>query len=206
MRRLEQFPSTVMLTLLLWLLSSQPSEAFYNPSTGRWLTRDPVEEKGGPNLQVFCRNSPSTSIDMLGLRCTMLDPRTQPPRARDPGSGNCILPHMECDGKGGIRINFGTCPIKCFQQCVEQHENSHIADAKRSCPYICRSGCYNGDIRPGRLFAFNDDAERKRSECKAWTTELNCLLASREGATEECKGEIEKEIDRARQNIRENCR
>src|SRR6266487_1220596 len=26
---------------------------YYNPSTGRWLSRDPIAERGGPNLYLF---------------------------------------------------------------------------------------------------------------------------------------------------------
>lgn len=32
--------------------------AFYNPQMGRWMTRDPIEEKGGNNLYAFCENAP----------------------------------------------------------------------------------------------------------------------------------------------------
>jgi len=40
---------------------------YYNPSTGRWISRDPIEEAGGSQLYVFGRNGPLTSIDILGL-------------------------------------------------------------------------------------------------------------------------------------------
>lgn len=39
----------------------------YSPATGRWLTRDPLEEDGGENLYAFVRNQPTNSIDLLGL-------------------------------------------------------------------------------------------------------------------------------------------
>jgi RHS repeat-associated protein len=40
---------------------------FYNPGTGRWLNRDPIEEKrGGPNLCAFVVNNPLTYIDTHG--------------------------------------------------------------------------------------------------------------------------------------------
>jgi RHS repeat-associated protein len=40
---------------------------FYNPSTGRWLNRDPLGELGGKNLYAFCINSPIDTIDPDGL-------------------------------------------------------------------------------------------------------------------------------------------
>ena len=40
---------------------------FYDPSAGRWLSRDPVEESGGLPLYAFCRNSGPNLIDHVGL-------------------------------------------------------------------------------------------------------------------------------------------
>jgi hypothetical protein len=42
---------------------------YYNPSTGRWLSRDPIGEKGGPNLYGFVANDPISKSDALGLAC-----------------------------------------------------------------------------------------------------------------------------------------
>jgi RHS repeat-associated protein len=39
---------------------------YYNPSTGRWLSRDPLEEEGGANLYVFVRNDGIGQVDVLG--------------------------------------------------------------------------------------------------------------------------------------------
>lgn len=40
---------------------------YYNPSTGRWLSRDPKGEKGGLNLYGFVSNRPLTDFDPQGL-------------------------------------------------------------------------------------------------------------------------------------------
>jgi RHS repeat-associated protein len=40
---------------------------FYNPSTGRWLSRDPINEYGGLNLFAFVQNNGLFWIDYLGL-------------------------------------------------------------------------------------------------------------------------------------------
>lgn len=41
---------------------------YYNPSTGRWLSRDQAEEEeGGLNLYAFVENNPVTEIDPFGL-------------------------------------------------------------------------------------------------------------------------------------------
>jgi hypothetical protein len=51
---------------LTWLIPST-TQAFYNPSTGRWLSRDPIGEKGGPNVYASVNNRPTSSTDALGL-------------------------------------------------------------------------------------------------------------------------------------------
>ncbi len=53
---------------------------YYDPSTGRWLTRDPVEEEGGPALLAHVHNNPVNDWDYLGL-CD--------PTEGDPGARQC---------------------------------------------------------------------------------------------------------------------
>jgi RHS repeat-associated protein len=40
---------------------------YYNPSTGRWPSRDPAEEMGGPNLYGFADNDGVNAVDLFGL-------------------------------------------------------------------------------------------------------------------------------------------
>jgi RHS repeat-associated protein len=40
---------------------------YYQPKTGRWLGRDPIQEQGGVNLYGFVTNRPMTAVDFLGL-------------------------------------------------------------------------------------------------------------------------------------------
>lgn len=56
-----------VLAMLLGLLVGQEAAAFYNPSTGRWLSRDPVQERGGANLYASVENRPVSANDFLGL-------------------------------------------------------------------------------------------------------------------------------------------
>jgi RHS repeat-associated protein len=39
---------------------------YYSPSTGRWLSKDPIEESGEPNLYGFVGNQPINKIDRDG--------------------------------------------------------------------------------------------------------------------------------------------
>ena len=43
---------------------------FYTPHTGRWLSTDPIREKGGLNLYAFVRNGSVNYYDVLGLLVT----------------------------------------------------------------------------------------------------------------------------------------
>jgi uncharacterized protein RhaS with RHS repeats len=58
--------AVLFLAAVAWLLPHY-GQAFYNPSTGRWLSRDPVEEKGGRNLYGFLSNDAVAHVDRLGL-------------------------------------------------------------------------------------------------------------------------------------------
>jgi RHS repeat-associated protein len=40
---------------------------YYQPQTGRWLSRDPIEEHGGANLYGYGLNDPPHFLDLLGL-------------------------------------------------------------------------------------------------------------------------------------------
>lgn len=52
---------------------------YYNPSTGRWLSRDPIQEKGGKNLFAFVRNCPIGAYDPDGrITVRTLTPNPQP--------------------------------------------------------------------------------------------------------------------------------
>jgi len=39
---------------------------YYNPAAGRWLSRDPIGEQGGPNLYAFLTNNGINTFDYLG--------------------------------------------------------------------------------------------------------------------------------------------
>lgn len=45
----------------------------YDPNTGRWLSRDPIEEAGGINLYAYVGNGPIDHLDLLGLELSPHD-------------------------------------------------------------------------------------------------------------------------------------
>lgn len=60
------------LALVVGLLTVAPAHAFYNPQTGHWLNRDPIQESSGINLYGFVGNDPVERVDILG--CGVNDP------------------------------------------------------------------------------------------------------------------------------------
>lgn len=55
------------LVLASLLFVTYTAAAFYDPHVGRWLSRDPIGERGGVNLNGFVAENPVSSIDVLGL-------------------------------------------------------------------------------------------------------------------------------------------
>jgi RHS repeat-associated protein len=52
----------------------------YNPTLGRWISRDPIGENGGINLYGYVRNQPLLRVDPLGLQ-----DEARPPGIDGPG-------------------------------------------------------------------------------------------------------------------------
>lgn len=53
--------------LTIYLGPRESARAYYNPQTGRWLSRDPIAERGGANVYGFVLNSPNNFVDPHGL-------------------------------------------------------------------------------------------------------------------------------------------
>jgi len=86
---------------------------YYNPTTGRWLSRDPIEERGGANLYQYVRCRPLDRLDPTGactieLRCGNLLG----------GSGGLVV-HCQYEITGSS-LGTGTCtcgPGTCINKC-----------------------------------------------------------------------------------------
>lgn len=76
-----------LITVLIVLLGyTELAQAFYDPNTGSFLNRDPIEERGGENLYGFVRNDGVNSVDLLGLAADMVvvgDFKGHPPDAAE---------------------------------------------------------------------------------------------------------------------------
>lgn len=84
---------------------------YYNPKHGRFISRDPIEEAGGLNLNAFVQNSPSNLWDAWGLvttlpEFTVLSPRCgvyyEAEEVQD-GDSKCIFIYQVDDcGESGV--------------------------------------------------------------------------------------------------------
>lgn len=67
-----------LLCLVLFTLACvSTASAFYNPTTGRWLTRDHFGEDGGENLYSYVDNAASDHYDPVGLAPAPRPPQNQ---------------------------------------------------------------------------------------------------------------------------------
>lgn len=58
-----------LITILFIVIGfAELAQAYYNPETGSFLSRDPIEERGGENLYGFVRNDGVNNWDLLGLK------------------------------------------------------------------------------------------------------------------------------------------
>lgn len=78
-----------------------------------------------------------------------------------------------CDGNGGVTVQMQSLsPLyqKCIGDCIMAHENSHMQDVLKADPNICAG-------KPkGTLITYSSIQEKRASEIKAITIELNCLI------------------------------
>lgn len=77
----QEFSSSISLRSSAKYADTETGLVYYtfryrNTSTGRWLSRDPLGEVGGPNRYSFVNNAPMTFVDPHGLNAIAIDPGT----------------------------------------------------------------------------------------------------------------------------------
>ena len=60
--------------LVCSVLLAGNASAFYNPSTGRWLNRDPIGQNGGRNENGFLKNDSANNLDLHGTFVAAVNP------------------------------------------------------------------------------------------------------------------------------------
>jgi RHS repeat-associated protein len=110
----------IFVAWLIVLFGAGDAFAFYNPSTGRWLSRDPINEPGFKvsnssrktfdrveerNLYLFVVNRPINAVDAFGLAI--------PKEAEDCYVVHPLYPDDPACNKYGERKYLGA-SLKCF--------------------------------------------------------------------------------------------
>lgn len=143
---------------------------YYNPTTGRWNSVDPMEFRAKDiNLYRYVTNSPQRYTDPFGLIGVSA-------AGVNPGIDTIV-----CNGQGGIRVQLGSSDGQPFPipECRRVHEGLHRAQALNIDPNVC-AGVSDGtlvqligDINPPERAAYDaelgcyDDLINAESDCFA---------------------------------------
>ncbi|MCA9456856.1 MAG: hypothetical protein KC587_09345, partial [Nitrospira sp.] len=116
---------------------------YYSPEIGRWLSRDPIEEKGGDSLYLFVGNSPIAFNDILGLSKICDDLHNACWR-------KCWnkKPSWPCQCKGDD-CHYRQCEAKClivYLACEAEEALDKVIEACRQRPGLCVSAGIVGII------------------------------------------------------------
>ncbi|NGO39660.1 RHS repeat-associated core domain-containing protein [Limisphaera ngatamarikiensis] len=119
----------------------------YSPALGRWLSRDPMVERGGLNLCGFVGNNPIDVIEYLGLKCVEATGKNGRPRiVFDPSppnggwtiSGLYFTMNPEDDTYDGIAMMSGleltwsasvAVLCKCSDGCYHIKRGTRVSEA-----------------------------------------------------------------------------
>jgi hypothetical protein len=183
--------------------TTHSASAFYNPSEGRWLSRDPIAEKGGINVYAFVRNRVATDYDFFGLAglhvpicigpipliavsLPCIDPCGAVKRLgldkKDGGGVIC------CGGKqypcGWLAPEANAVAGKAMDDCVTKHEQCHIDNGHQSCSEPrCNNTTY---CRPPYI----NISKEHQFEWTCRDTEITCLLGTKCGGDSVCTAKI----------------
>ena len=127
---------------------------YYNPSTGRWPSRDPAQEMGGKNLYGFIANDGVNTYDLYGL----LDPGTcrtavavgatvAEAMALVPG-GALVLGTVVT--AAGVYVTYQVCNVVCDQLfCANRHPTWPGCNGRPSDPASAIAAAGAGGVWPG---------------------------------------------------------
>ena len=128
---------------------------YYNPTTGRWLSRDPIGEQGGNNLYNFAANDPLDYIDtdgrFTGTKCSVCGqwyqgyhkcPRLPPP-PHDPVGFALCMRNVNPEGLGEYLLLIG------FRILHPQTPTDHAYLHYKHCDKCERVGWGIGGTKPG---------------------------------------------------------
>jgi len=201
-------------TFGLSIVSVQCAHAFYQPTAGRWLSRDPSQESGGANLYAFCGNDNANRYDALGQQPVGAGPWGPPVlgTAPCPYADPCAAAKrqgMDKGNNGGV-VCCGGVAYACvwnltgfptssggqkakqiIAQCILAHENTHVHQ-KGPC------GC--GFYRRSTWTPHQD-------ECEGYYAEMRCLRdsISQCGGDPACTTSVNAQLNDTAQRVISEC-
>jgi RHS repeat-associated protein len=81
---------------------------YYSPVLGRWLSRDPIGEKGGFNLYGMVSNNPVDNWDRYGMASTGASTGEMQPDSVDPNNATSVEDMGTLDEDGGMTTAYTT--------------------------------------------------------------------------------------------------
>ena len=122
-------PQLASLIAFLTLICATTASAFYDPSTQRWINRDPIQEKGGLNAFTFAANSPIEMVDTYGRSIWHWPPwkKPTPPKPPPPPPSSPWLAFPGCtDWVADVTLD------NCLACCLAQYTH-RITSGINSC-------------------------------------------------------------------------
>jgi hypothetical protein len=118
---------------------------YLDPVTGRWLTRDPIEERGGVNLYRLVRNDGMNQIDVLGLHCRDCDKEFQNCKNENDIVRDVLMRNIDDIQKKTMK-DIGDEFNRCIANCGTLKNWAFRL--------TCQAGCNNlAGLKTGALFA-----------------------------------------------------
>jgi hypothetical protein len=161
---MKTFRQITLAASLLLAATQAHAMRWYSPNTGRWFSRDPIEEKGGLNLYGFANNQCINQLDYLGMKVELeinLTRRTDPLRLTggeagkttfDLGSIHITRTPCACPGRYKFKYDGKAVITAYFWPISESHEMTHVSlrmlevEAINAWEYNeCHAACW-GDV------------------------------------------------------------
>ncbi len=141
---------------------------YYGPKVGRFISEDPIRQKGGLNFYGYVRNRPVTRIDPLGLLGVQYCSGGAKNTGGREGAALCCK-----NGRGVLCVDRSWWYEQSseLRKCITEHEETHDKNVGNRCRCSPdQDGC--------TAMTYRDKQDLGREECSARLVEYICLRDS----------------------------